>query len=70
MNEVESILGVSSNVAPTSIRCEAQQKTLRSNLFTPSTQLYQERFFFFQVGEFLYGFFVSCHKNAIKTLGI
>jgi hypothetical protein len=32
--------------APTSIRCEAQQKTLRSNLFTPSTQLYQDMFFF------------------------
>ena len=49
MNEVESILGVSSNVAltkivspPTSMRCEAQQKTLRSNLFTPTTQLYQD----------------------------
>ena len=27
--------------APTSMRCEAQQKTLRSNLFTPTTQLYQ-----------------------------
>ena len=26
--------------------------------------------YFFQVGEFLYGFFVSCHNNAIKTLGI